>query len=409
MPTVVGVKFSEYSRIHLLDADALELTAGDRVLVQLDDDEELGTVIAGPRQLPPGDCPKRLPAVIRLATEDDASQAEALKERREEALRRCREEIEKDNLDMRLVDAVCSFDGKRLTFYFASEDRIDFRRLVKELSTEFRARVQMEQIGVRDEAGRLGGCGSCGRALCCAAWLPQFYPVSIKMAKEQRLSLNPAKISGVCGRLLCCLRYECETYTEANARMPKIGSRAKVHNVPGEVLDFNAISEQVTVAMESGARETFPLADVVFETPAGPPPTSRPRPARQAKEAAPVAEAPAAPSIDSAESGEVRKRKRRRRKKPGADAQAAAGAGDTQAGPIDPPPAEAPRAARPRRQPAPARPPQPKAQEPAPAADAAAAAQPSGQQEGAQRSRRRTGRRRRRPAGGASGAPEQTS
>lgn len=314
MATVVGVRFHEQGRIHLLDPGKLRLTVGDRVLVEVDREVRLATVALEPRDRPTTHCRMPLPHVLRVATDEDEQQAAAMAKRREKALRICRQKIRQYKLKMRLVDAVCSLNGKRITFHFSAENRVDFRKLVKDLAAVFHTRIQMEQIGVRDEAGRLGGCGPCGRPLCCTSFLPQFYPVNIKMAKEQWLSLNPAKISGLCGRLLCCLRYEYDTYRNLNARMPKPGSRVEVHGTTGKVLDINPLSGRVTVELSTGTRETFPVEEIHFEVPATrtkarAKPTSgattgKPQPAPPQKGRATVPE----PSFEG-------KRKRRRKKK----------------------------------------------------------------------------------------------
>ncbi|MCD5401160.1 stage 0 sporulation protein, partial [candidate division NPL-UPA2 bacterium] len=213
----------------------------------------------------------------RLATPEDKKRLEENKIKEEKAFQACLKKIEDREIPMKLVDAEYSFDQSRITFYFTAEERVDFRELVKDLAHLFKARIEMRQIGVRDEARRLGGYGCCGRPLCCAAFLKEFEPVTIRMAKEQRLSLDPSKVSGVCGRLLCCLMFEYQTYRELGKKMPKERTRVITEQGEGEIVDLNILEQTVTVELEEGQRIEVPVEKL-----------TRPRPLRRRKESARV-------------------------------------------------------------------------------------------------------------------------
>ena len=254
MVTIVGVSLKQGSKVLYYDTDRLSLRVGDEVIVPTDKGIDYGTVVEPARELPDDKRPNGIKRVVRRATDRDRQQYERNKQRREEAYRRCVESIERHKLPMKLVDLDYIFDGNSITFYFTAEGRVDFRDLVKDLASSLRTRIELRQIGVRDEAKIIGGLGPCGRVLCCKAFLKQFDPVSIRMAKEQGLPLNPTKISGVCGRLMCCLRYENEVYRRFNRCTPNIGSEVNVDGEPYRVVGLDAIGEKVVVQSQSGER-----------------------------------------------------------------------------------------------------------------------------------------------------------
>ena len=226
MIKIIGVRFRSAGKVYYFDPGDLEPVMGDHVIVETARGPEYGTVSGRVRNVADDMVTQPLREVIRIATEEDTQKVEENRAKEKEALNICREKVRKHNLDMKLVDAEYSFDGSKILFYFTADGRIDFRDLVKDLASVFRMRIELRQIGVRDETKMLGGMGICGRELCCATYLSDFAPVSIKMAKEQNLSLNPAKISGTCGRLMCCLKNEEDTYEYLNAKMPKMGEEA---------------------------------------------------------------------------------------------------------------------------------------------------------------------------------------
>ncbi len=254
MITIVGVSLKQGSKVLYYDTDRLSLRVGDEVIVPTDKGIDYGKVVEAACDLPDESRPEGLKRVVRRATDRDRQQYERNKGRREEAWRRCLESIERHKLPMKLVDLDYVFDGNSITFYFTAEGRVDFRDLVKDLASALRTRIELRQIGVRDEAKIVGGLGPCGRVLCCKAFLKQFDPVSIRMAKEQGLPLNPTKISGVCGRLMCCLRYENEVYRRFNRRVPGIGSEVNVDGESYRVVGLDAIGEKVVVQSGSGER-----------------------------------------------------------------------------------------------------------------------------------------------------------
>ena len=216
MKTIIGVRFRKAGKIYYFEPNGLEVEVGQHVIVETSRGVEYGTVVLSPREVSDEAITSPLKPVIRLATEEDDATEAANKEKEKEAMAICREKIAKHELEMRLLDCEYTFDGNKVLFYFTADGRVDFRELVKDLAAVFRIRIELRQIGVRDETKIVGGIGICGRPLCCHTHLSDFIPVSIKMAKEQNLSLNPTKISGVCGRLMCCLKHEEETYEELN-------------------------------------------------------------------------------------------------------------------------------------------------------------------------------------------------
>lgn len=247
MVTVVGVRFKKAGKIYYFDPIDIEISKDDFVIVETARGIEFGQVVVGPKQVLEEDIVSPLKPVIRVATEEDKKQHMENKMKEEETLEICMEKVQKHNLDMNLVDVEYTFDNNKVIFYFTADGRVDFRELVRDLASVFKTRIELRQIGVRDEAKMLGGVGPCGRHLCCATWLGDFEPVSIKMAKDQDLSLNPAKISGICGRLFCCLKYEHDAYVQTLEKMPGIGSVALTPDGEGVVVETNVLLELVKV------------------------------------------------------------------------------------------------------------------------------------------------------------------
>lgn len=223
MIKVIGVRFRTAGKIYFFSPGKLEIKQGDHVIVETARGVEFGRVVSGPKEVKEEEVVQPLKSVIRIATEQDEKTEEKNREKEKEAFQICLEKIRKHELDMKLIDAEYTFDNNKVLFYFTADGRIDFRELVKDLAAVFRTRIELRQIGVRDETKICGGIGICGRPLCCHTYLSEFAAVSIKMAKEQNLSLNPTKISGVCGRLMCCLTNEEETYEELNSQLPSVG------------------------------------------------------------------------------------------------------------------------------------------------------------------------------------------
>ena len=251
MVKVVGIRFRNAGKIYYFGPGKLQLKAGMHVIVETARGVEMGTVMTDPREVSEESVVQPLKPVIRIATEQDEKQAEKNRQKEKEAFKICLEKIAKHKLDMKLVEAEYTFDNNKLLFYFTADGRIDFRELVKDLASVFRTRIELRQIGVRDETKILGGIGICGRPLCCSTHLSEFIPVSIKMAKEQNLSLNPTKISGVCGRLMCCLKNEEETYEYLNSRLPNVGDHVTtVEGLKGEVQSVSVLRQLVKVIVE---------------------------------------------------------------------------------------------------------------------------------------------------------------
>ncbi len=253
MIKVVGVRFRNAGKIYYFAPGESEkqMAVGTHVIVETARGVEYGTVLIAPREVKEENIVQPLKPVIRMATTEDDRAEEKNKEKEKEAFRICQEKIAKHKLEMKLVEAEYTFDNNKLLFYFTADGRIDFRELVKDLAAVFRTRIELRQIGVRDETKILGGIGICGRELCCKSYLSEFVPVSIKMAKEQNLSLNPTKISGVCGRLMCCLKNEEETYEYLNSRLPGIGDYVTTDDgLKGEVQSVSVLRQQVKVLIE---------------------------------------------------------------------------------------------------------------------------------------------------------------
>lgn len=251
MVKVIGVRFRTAGKIYFFDPLQFTINKGDNVIVEAARGIEYGTVVGNPKEVTEDQVVAPLKPVLRLANEKDKEQEAANKKKEKEAFKICLEKIQKHNLEMKLIDAEYTFDNNKVLFYFTADGRIDFRELVKDLASVFKTRIELRQIGVRDETKIVGGIGICGRALCCHTHLSEFAPVSIKMAKEQNLSLNPTKISGVCGRLMCCLKNEEETYEELNRKLPNLGDFVTTEDgLKGEVHSVNVLRQLVKVLVE---------------------------------------------------------------------------------------------------------------------------------------------------------------
>ena len=263
MVKIVGVRFRNAGKVYYFDPKGYKIKAGDHVIVETARGVEYGTVIGGIREVTDDRVVQPLKAVIRVATQEDDLRAEKSRAKEKDAMRICNEKIRKHKLDMKLIDAEYTFDNNKVLFYFTADGRIDVRELVKDLAAVFKMRIELRQIGVRDETKILGGIGICGRVLCCNSFLSEFAPVSIKMAKEQNLSLNPTKISGVCGRLMCCLKNEEDTYEYLNSKLPNIGeSVTTIDGVRGEVQSVNVLRQKVKVLVDAGDEKELREYDV---------------------------------------------------------------------------------------------------------------------------------------------------
>ena len=245
MTDVVGVKFKEVGKMYYFAPGEYEVKNGDNVIVETARGLEFGTICRERTSVDESELVAPLKSIIRIATDEDRQKHEQNLAKKDEALRICQEKIEAHGLEMKLIDVEYTFDNSKVVFYFTADGRVDFRELVKDLASVFRMRIELRQIGVRDEAKMIGGVGSCGRGLCCNTWLRDFEPVSIKMAKVQNLSLNPTKISGICGRLMCCLKYENDIYNELKKGMPNVGERVKTPDGLGVVTDVNILENLV--------------------------------------------------------------------------------------------------------------------------------------------------------------------
>ncbi|MDW7672825.1 MAG: stage 0 sporulation family protein [Bacillota bacterium] len=251
MSKVVGVRFKKAGKIYYFDPGTLELSAGNQVIVETARGIEFGDVVVGIKEVAEKEIVSPLKKVVRLVTEEDSRINEENKECEKEAFETGVKKVEQHKLDMKLVNVEFTFDRNKIIFYFTADGRVDFRELVKDLAAIFKTRIELRQIGVRDEAKMIGGIGPCGKPLCCSAWLGEFEPVTIKMAKEQNLSLNPAKISGICGRLFCCLKYEHETYQKMLRRLPAYGAKVRCEQGAGEVVDSNVLTGKVKVKVRN--------------------------------------------------------------------------------------------------------------------------------------------------------------
>jgi cell fate regulator YaaT (PSP1 superfamily) len=341
---LVTIKFRDAGKRYDFNAQAFDLDKGAQIIVETERGKALGTVVTPPFDIESATAPKDVKNVLRLATDEDLALAATNRKREKEALKFCQQRISERNLEMKLVRAEYLFDGSKIIFYFTADGRIDFRELVKDLAHYFHTRIEMRQIGVRDEAKLVGGLGVCGRELCCCTFLTEFSPVSVKMAKEQGLALNPNKISGQCGRLLCCLSYEFETYCSLRKGLPKTGKKVQFDNKPAEVIEVNILGQKLTLRFENGDRTSITLeqfnqgnsGDKLAETSTEP--ISAPaKPAQQRRKQRPAKKQPdpattadrnnqtATPKTDAEkpaeqENNKPKRRRRRGRRKPKQDA-----------------------------------------------------------------------------------------
>ena len=269
MVKVIGVRFRNAGKVYYFAPGKLKICQGDHVVVETARGVEYGYVVLGVKEVEEDKIIQPLKPVMRVATPEDDEKAMKNREKEKEAYRICLEKIRKHELDMKLIDAEYTFDNNKVLFYFTADGRIDFRELVKDLAAVFKTRIELRQIGVRDETKILGGIGICGRPLCCHSYLADFVPVSIKMAKEQNLSLNPTKISGVCGRLMCCLKHEEETYEELNRKLPNVGDQVTTKDgQKGEVQNVNILRQLVKVLIENGDEKElkeYPVDELRFK------------------------------------------------------------------------------------------------------------------------------------------------
>lgn len=251
MIKVIGVRFRQAGKIYNFSPADFQVKVGDHVIVETARGIEYGSVVQGIREVADDKVIMPLKSVIRIATEEDDKKAIENNEKEKKAFKICKEKISKHGLEMKLIETEYTFDNNKVLFYFTADGRIDFRELVKDLASVFKTRIELRQVGVRDETKMLGGIGICGRPLCCNTYLSEFIPVSIKMAKEQSLSLNPTKISGICGRLMCCLKNEQEAYEELNSNLPDIGEKVKTFDgFKGEVVSVNVLRQKVKIVVE---------------------------------------------------------------------------------------------------------------------------------------------------------------
>ena len=260
--TIVGIRFRPAGRIYYFDPLEQTFTNGQYVIVETVRGVEAGRVVIAAKKVAESDLTDPLKPVLRLATEDELRMMLSFKNKEKEALVSCAQRVIQHSLPMKLVESEYTFDGSRLTFYFTADERVDFRGLVRDLAATFRTRIELRQIGARDQAKLQGGLGPCGKTLCCSSWITDFGIVSIKMAKEQGLPLNPSKISGVCGRLMCCLAYENDNYIQAKQQMPQIGTFLNTPSGPGKVIYVNVPKNSVEVLLESGVTILIPVGEL---------------------------------------------------------------------------------------------------------------------------------------------------
>ncbi len=269
MADIVGIRFKRAGRVYFFDPAGIDLAVNDHVVVKTSRGLELGQVVIAPEQVLDSELSEPLKPVVRKAEPEDIERAQQLETKSMEALAECGKWIDKLKLPMKLLAAEYNLNGSRLTFFFSAAERVDFRELVKELTNHFKVRVELRQVGPRDGAKLVGGFGRCGRPLCCVSFLDEFDPVSIRMAKDQDLPLNPMKISGVCGRLMCCLSYECHVYQAMRDKLPKKGQPVSTSMGIAKVVTGNPLKETVTVELESGATVELPLSEVATEAKPG--------------------------------------------------------------------------------------------------------------------------------------------
>ena len=270
MTKIVGIRFRNVGKIYYFDPKNYKMQVGDHVIVETARGVEFGRVVLGPKEVGEDEVVHPLKEVLRVATQADEDREQQNRIKEKDAFKICQKKIREHGLEMKLIDAEYTFDNNKVLFYFTADGRIDFRELVKDLASVFKTRIELRQIGVRDETKILGGIGSCGRPLCCATYMPEFVPVSIKMAKEQNLSLNPSKISGVCGRLMCCLKNEQETYEELNSHLPSVGDYVTTpEKLKGEVSSVNVLRQlvKVIVTLDGDEKEIreYPVSELRFK------------------------------------------------------------------------------------------------------------------------------------------------
>jgi len=262
MVTVIGVRFKKAGKIYYFDPDGIDTSEAEYVIVETARGIEFGHLVVNKKEIDDSEIVSPLKKVLRIATEEDINIHEVNTQKKKETFDTCVEKIKQHNLEMKLIDVEYTFDNNKVIFYFTSDGRVDFRDLVKDLASVFRTRIELRQIGVRDEAKMMNGIGTCGKRLCCANWLGDFEPVSIKMAKDQNLSLNPTKISGICGRLMCCLKYEHDVYLELKKGMPHDGETVTTPDGKAVVMNTQTIREQVKVRLIlSDDNDKFTLAE----------------------------------------------------------------------------------------------------------------------------------------------------
>ncbi len=264
MAEIVGIRFKRAGRVYYFAPAGIDLEVNDYVVVESTRGLELGQVVISPKQVLASEVTKPLKPVVRKAEPEDIGRAQEFEDKEREALAECSRLVAEQNLPMKLISAEYNLDGSRLTLFFSAAERVDFRELVRELASRFKIRVELRQVGPRDEAKLIGGFGRCGRPLCCASFLSEFAPVSIKMAKEQGLPLNPMKISGVCGRLLCCLVYESEQYHIMKKKLPKEGEQVSTPMGVAKVVGSNPLKETVMVELESQVAVELPLSEIII-------------------------------------------------------------------------------------------------------------------------------------------------
>lgn len=269
MPLVVGVSFKKAGKVYYFDPAGLDLHEGDHIIAETARGAEFGDIMMDPKEVSDAEIVLPLRKVIRKATEGDVRREESNRQKERQAFLTCQQKVQQHSLPMKLIDAEYCFDGSQVTFFFSAESRVDFRELVKDLAGSLRTKVQLHQVGVRDEAKLFGGLGPCGRVLCCTTFMSDFEPVSMKMAKEQSLFLNPLKFSGTCGKLMCCLKYEYPNYKEAKLRLPSAGMTVETPKGPGRVVEVNIIGETVAVDVE-GTLIRYPASELGYQKPGCP-------------------------------------------------------------------------------------------------------------------------------------------
>ena len=265
MVKVVGVRFKKAGKVYYFDPDQFDIKTGDNVIVETARGIEFGEAVIPVREVADEEIVAPLKKVMRMATDEDVQRASDNNRKEQEAFATCVQKIRDHNLDMKLIDVEYTFDNNKILFYFTADGRVDFRELVKDLAAVFKTRIELRQIGVRDESKMMGGIGICGRVLCCSSYLGEFQPVSIKMAKEQGLSLNPTKISGTCGRLMCCLKYEQDAYEQIIKKAPKTGAIVDTPDGQGVVVETYLIKEVVKVRLDKGNEtdlQTYKMSEI---------------------------------------------------------------------------------------------------------------------------------------------------